>query len=223
MSFTNKEGFLIAVNLVNTIQANKAYLSEIDGAVGDGDHGINMNKGFTLAQQEFNADAMIMSEGFMIIGSTLINKIGGSMGPLYGAFFRGLASASSAEDIIDKRVFLFMLQKAESNIGQLTSARPGDKTLIDVLQPAVAAYQCGVESGEDFDECLAAMMRAGTTGLLVTRDLVARVGRGSRLGERSKGHLDAGATSCHLILITLAETAIQLNKLGSNGDGKIYQ
>lgn len=212
MSFTNKEGFVIAVNLVNAIQENKTYLSEIDGAVGDGDHGINMNKGFTLARQEFNADTMTMSDAFFIIGNTLMNKIGGSMGPLYGAFFCGLAEAVRTENTIDKPQILAMLQRAQSRIRTLTAARPGDKTLIDVLQPAVEAYRRQVEAGETLAVCLTAMMHAATAGLASTRDLVARIGRGSRLGERSKGHLDAGAASCHLLLATLAETAIQLDK-----------
>ncbi len=210
MSFSNKEGFAIAVNLVAAIQTHKDDFSRLDGAVGDGDHGINMSKGFTLASAEFNPQTMTMSDALLIIGQTLMNKIGGSMGPLYGGFFSGLGSASQRADTIDKRVMGAMLQQAQENVRRLTTAAVGDKTLIDVLEPAVAAYRHAADSGEDFAACLLAMTQAGAAGLDSTRNLVAKVGRASRLGERTLGHLDAGAASCHLILTTLADGAIRL-------------
>ena len=210
MKFSNKSGLFIVEQLITAIQANKEYLSDIDGAVGDGDHGINMNKGFTLAREELDNQTMNLSDGLMTISKVLVNKIGGSMGPLYGSLFRGLSVASRISEQIDKEVMFAMLEKASNNVKQLTTAEVGDKTLIDVLDPAIAAYEQALQQNKSFIECLDAMTHASEKGWQSTKDLIAKVGRGSRLGERTVGHLDAGATSCHIILNTIAESAMTL-------------
>ena len=105
---------------------------------------------------------------------------------------------------------LFMLEKAYSNLSVLTDAKPGDKTLIDVLDPAVSAYKKSIEQNYDFNICLENMISEAKTGLESTKDMIARLGRSSRLGERSRGHLDAGAASCYIILRAIADTAVEL-------------
>lgn len=210
MEFTNKQGHLIVTHIIKEITAKRDELSEIDAAVGDGDHGINMSKGFNFADEEMQGKDLTMSEGFMTISKMLMNKIGGSMGPLYGSFFRGLSIASRNEEIINKTVIHKMLQKAYANLTDITEASLGDKTLIDVLDPAVRAYETAYERGDDLVACLETMISAAEAGLEATKDMVAKLGRGSRLGERSLGHQDAGATSCYIILKALSDAAIKL-------------
>ena len=211
MTFSNKEGIAIVFDVINSIKENRDYLSELDGAAGDGDHGINMNKGFTIAEKEIvSKESAAMSDGFLIISNVLVSKIGGSMGPLYGSFFRGLYAASKKSEIIDKDIMLLMLEKAYSNISGLTEAKVGDKTLFDVLVPAVLAYRNSVEQDLDFKVSLENMVKAAEDGLISTKNMQAKIGRSSRLGERSIGYIDAGAASCCIILKAIANAEIML-------------
>lgn len=210
MEFTNKQGQLIVKNIIQNITDKRDELSKIDAAVGDGDHGINMSKGFNLAREDMQDKEVTMSEGFMIISKMLMSKIGGSMGPLYGSFFRGLSIASRDAEKIDRTVIHEMLQKSYTNLTDITEATVGDKTLIDVLNPAVNAYEKAYERGENMIVCLEAMTLEAEAGLEATKNMVAKLGRGSRLGERSLGHQDAGATSCFIILKAFADSAISL-------------
>ncbi|MDQ0360758.1 dihydroxyacetone kinase subunit DhaL [Breznakia pachnodae] len=211
MNFTNKDGVLIVKDIIEAIQKNKDYLSEIDGAIGDGDHGINMNKGFTMALEELNENDN-MSSGFQVISKTLMSKIGGSMGPLYGNFFRGFYTVSRNEEVIDGVIIGEMLDKAYSNITSISPAKVNDKTLVDVLDPAIHAYHEVYQSTQKTKESLEAMVNASKTGLESTKQMIAKLGRASRLGERSIGHQDAGATSAQIILETFATSAIKLLK-----------
>lgn len=209
-SFTNEEGIIVIQEVIYIIQENRNYLSEVDSAGGDGDHGINMNKGFTIAEKECKEEKIqTMSAGLRIISQVLVNKIGGSMGPLYGSFFRGLAVASIKEPVITKEIFGKMLAKAYQNISLLTEAKVGDKTLMDVLIPAVEKYQES-EKEKNFCECLKGMLIAAESGLESTKQLSAKIGRASRIGDRSVGYQDAGATSCYLILAALAKSMTEL-------------
>ncbi|MEC0135381.1 dihydroxyacetone kinase subunit DhaL [Paenibacillus macerans] len=214
MEFTNRAGFAVVSAVIEAVCANRDYLSRVDAAVGDGDHGINMSKGFTIAGEELSKQPDAdMSAGFLAISTVLVGKIGGSMGPLYGGFFRGLAMASKNEPIIDAAVMGNMLRKAYDRIAVLTDAAVGDKTLIDVLDPAVRAYE-EAEAGGDLEACLGQMREAARNGLEATKGMAAKLGRGSRLGDRAIGHQDAGATSCYIILEALAEASLRLAKTG---------
>ncbi len=211
MTFTNQEGKVIVENIIAVIQANKDYLSEIDGAIGDGDHGINMNKGATIAQEEIkNKENLSDSLGALAI--VLMNKIGGSMGPLYGSIFMGMQMACKDSEVIDGEVLQKMLNQAYENIKMISPAKVNDKTLVDVLDPAVQAYNDTFASGQDVVVALQACKEASTQGMLATKDMQAKLGRASRLGEKSIGVQDAGATSCSLIINTLCDSAIQLLK-----------
>ena len=204
-TITLKDAAPVTLAIASSIIENQALLGEIDGATGDGDHGINMAKGFRLVTERLSGKDFDLREGFAMIGDTLLGDIGGSMGPLYGSFFVEMADALDGTDSIDRDRLATMLQAGESAITDLGEAKPGDKTLIDVLTPARVAYDAAAADGHDFAACLQALQQASATGLESTREMVAKLGRAARLGERSRGHLDAGATSCNLILQALAE------------------
>jgi dihydroxyacetone kinase-like protein len=208
--FRNRDGKVIVLNLISTIQENRDYLSEIDGLIGDGDHGINMNKGFTLCGEKLENLETNLSESLKILGQTLLTEIGGSMGPLYGTFFMKMARRCRKEEFIDALVFKDMLLAAKDGVSELGNAKAGDKTLMDVLIPASEKYSEALDRGESFTGALKEMKKAGQLGMKSTKDMVAKVGRASRLGERSRGVLDAGATSCNLLLQSMADTIIQL-------------
>ncbi len=206
-AFSNQDGIVILHNMIAAIQANKQYLSDIDGKIGDGDHGVNMNKGFTLCQEQLE-DGSDLTAGLKTLSKILMTQIGGSMGPLYGMFFRSMAKQCDSIESIDAAVFGKMLAAAKAGIQGISQAQPCDKTLVDVLFPAEEAYQKALDEGLDFTGCLECMTEAAKKGRDATEDMVAKVGRSSRLGERSRGVIDAGAASCCLILET-AGTSIQ--------------
>ena len=210
MVLKQQYGREIAQALIQTIQSNKDYLSEIDGKIGDGDHGINMNKGFTMCQERLEGKNPGVSEAFALISQTLMEDIGGSMGPLYGVLFDGLSMESEGKDVIDAKCFAAMLQAAVDGVQDIGNAKKGDKTLLDTLIPATEAFQNALAENKDFRECLVAMKQGAEDGWKSTEGMVARVGRASRLGERSRGVLDAGATSCCLLLTALADETLAL-------------
>jgi dihydroxyacetone kinase-like protein len=205
-SFANPDGAQIVADLVTAIRENSQHLSDIDGAIGDGDHGVNMNKGFGLAEAELEKNPGNLTQGLKVVSRTLMNSIGGAMGPLYGMFFRGLSKGSEGKDRIDAATFGEMLTGSETALRTLSQAQVGDKTLMDALLPAVSAYTVALARGRSFTECLELMAQAAEQGRDSTRDLVAKAGRASRLGERSRGTQDAGATSCALLLRTMANS-----------------
>jgi dihydroxyacetone kinase-like protein len=207
--FTNRAGLMVVRDLIETIQKNKTVLSEIDGAIGDGDHGINMAKGFTMTAERLTEE-MDLSEGLKTLGRTLVMEIGGAMGPLYGSFFKALARNCRDRESIDAEVFAQMLESGYDAVIELGQAKVGDKTLVDTLHPALEAFKEVLSRGDGFGPALREMAVAAERGKESTRDLVAKVGRASRLGERSRGVLDAGATSCYLILDSMAGSILGL-------------
>ena len=203
--FLNANGKLIVENMIDVIQQNKAYLSDIDGLIGDGDHGVNMNKGFTMCREQLKENASL-SDALKTLSRVLLMEIGGSMGPLYGTFFSKMARRCKAEEIIDKNVFGDMLKDAVKGVSELGGATVGDKTLMDVLIPALEAYDNALSTGKNFGGSLSDMKEGAEAGWLSTKDLIAKIGRASRLGERSRGVLDAGATSCFLLLQSMVSS-----------------
>jgi phosphoenolpyruvate---glycerone phosphotransferase subunit DhaL len=194
----------IVVDMAAVIVEHAAYLSEIDGAIGDGDHGINMSKGFRRAVERLGPNPPDLARGFATLGETLLDEIGGSTGPLYGSFFLEMATSLKGRAAIDRDSFGPMLRAGVAAVIDLGGAKAGDKTLVDVLAPAAAAYDDAVAEGAPLRVCLEALDRASEAGLESTRDMIARIGRASRLGERSRGHLDAGAASCRMLLGALS-------------------
>lgn len=210
MTFSNKDAGCVLSDMIKTIQSNAVYLSEIDGKIGDGDHGVNMNKGFSLCQSRMEGKQYSLSDGLSLLSQTLMDDIGGSMGPLYGVFFDEMSMA--CKDQINEDVFENMLKAALDGIKDIGGAKRGDKTLLDTLIPGFQAYSAGLQEGKGFCVALEALKEGAKAGWEETEDMVARVGRASRLGERSQGVVDAGATSCYLLLCSIADSILGIIK-----------
>ena len=204
-SFLNKDGKPVLLQMVKGIQENKDYLAEVDGLIGDGDHGMNMNKGFTVFEARFAAEDYSFTDGLEKLGTVLMNEIGGSMGPIYGTLFLEMADAGADSESIYVKGLADMLEAGLKGLYGLVDARVGDKTLIDTLSPAVKVLKEAAEKHCDFRTALAGMVSAANEGCRSTKDLAAKYGRSSRLGERSRGVPDAGATSCKILLSSMAE------------------
>ena len=192
--FKNAEGRPILLRMARAIQENKAYLGEVDGLIGDGDHGMNMNKGFTMFEDRFLDQEL---------GSILLGEIGGSMGPIYGTIFMEMAAAGEGLSQITIKDLGDMLNAGLAGLYEIVDARVGDKTLADTLAPAADALCEAAREGTDDKKALELMKHAAIQGRNSTKDMVAKFGRSSRLGERSRGVLDAGATSCCILLCAM--------------------
>ncbi|MFK3969911.1 dihydroxyacetone kinase subunit DhaL [Pseudomonas sp. NPDC087358] len=204
--FSSADGSAIVGDLVSVIVANREYLSEVDGAIGDGDHGINMAKGFAHCGRTIEGRQLSLAEALDELTLSLMEGIGGSMGPLYGSLFIGMANEVRDTQTIDAAQFARLLRGGLTSLQDITEAGVGDKCLMDTLIPAVEAAEKASREGVSFDELLMQVKAAASQGRDSTRDLVAKIGRASRLGERSVGVLDAGAVSCCLILTRLADS-----------------
>ena len=171
---------------------------------------MNMNKGFTVFEDRFKEEDISFTEGLDELGMILLNEIGGSMGPIYGTIFMDMAEAGEDLDEIGAADFAAMLEAGLNGLYGIVDARVGDKTLVDTLSPAVDVMKKAGETGQDFKEALVQMKAAAEAGRDSTKDMVAKYGRSSRLGERSRGVLDAGATSCCIILTAMADGMMEL-------------
>lgn len=204
-TFRNADGKPVLLKMVKAIQENKAYLGEVDGLIGDGDHGMNMNKGFSVFEERFRDEDFSFTEGLDELGMILLNEIGGSMGPIYGTILMDMAEAGEELEEIDVKDLGSMLSAGLLGLQGIVEAQVGDKTLVDTLSPAVEALKASAEAGEGYEEALPKMKAAAEAGRDSTKEMVAKYGRSSRLGERSRGVLDAGATSCCIILTAMAD------------------
>ena len=198
MSSTERTAAVIQA-MAEAMEENKKYLTKLDSEVGDGDHGNNMHRGFQAALERLEGtDAGTPAAVLKAVSSALISKVGGAAGPLYGtAFLRASSSLSDKEEVSSEDV-VEALEAALGGIKQRGKAEPGDKTIVDALQPAVEAAKDA--TGGSVAEVFRAAADAAEEGVEATVDLVARKGRASYLGERAVGHRDPGATSTHLLL-----------------------
>jgi dihydroxyacetone kinase phosphoprotein-dependent L subunit len=205
--FDMRQAAWVVQDLVSTINQHRDWLSEVDGAIGDGDHGINMSKGFSLCGERLKQDPETsLAAALDTLSITLMEGIGGSMGPLYGSFFMAMSTVLEGQPTLDRPLFLKALDEGIAAVQAIGEAKVGDKTLMDSLIPARDAFRLALGRDLPFAACLQAMQHAADTGRDSTRALQARIGRASRLGERSIGVLDAGACSCALILGSLAKS-----------------
>ena len=191
--------------MCDTIENEKEYLSELDGAIGDGDHGVNMAKCFREVKKKLaESSAADVGTLFRDVGMVVMNSVGGAMGALYGTFFLKLSQSSAGKIEVSLNDLVAMYQTGEQGILDIGKANPGDKTLIDTLSPAVRAIEAAAKEGKPLAGALADFEQAAQQGMESTTDMLAKMGRASRLGERTIGHQDAGATSCYFILRSLA-------------------
>jgi dihydroxyacetone kinase-like protein len=192
-------------NMCDTIEDQKEYLSELDGAIGDGDHGVNMAKCFRQVKNKLaESSADDVGTLFKDVGMVVLNSVGGAMGALYGTFFLKLSQESTGKSEVNLGNLVAMFQTGERGILDIGKANLGDKTLIDTLSPAVRAIEAAKKEGKALTVALADFEQAAKQGMESTREMLAKMGRASRLGERTIGHQDAGATSCYFILRSLA-------------------
>ena len=154
-NFPNSQGRKVVLALIQTIVDHKAYLSEVDGKIGDGDHGINMAKGFNLIKDRLGDKEISLGDGLGLIGKTLMTEIGGSMGPIYGTFFIQMSLKSKNKPETDAPLFGEMLKAAREALEDLGGAKVGDKTLMDAVVPAQEAYQAAVDAGASLPEAFA--------------------------------------------------------------------
>lgn len=203
--FHNADGKRVLMRMVKAIQDNKEYLGEVDGLIGDGDHGMNMNKGFSMFQERYKENDIDFCSGLQALGLVLLNEIGGSMGPIYGTMFLSMAKAAEGKDTLTLSDLAGMMTSALCELQGLVKARVGDKTLMDSLIPATEAITEAKMQGKEVQSALEMMKQAAKSGKDATKDMTARYGRSSRLGERSRGVLDAGAVSCYLLLESMAD------------------
>jgi phosphoenolpyruvate---glycerone phosphotransferase subunit DhaL len=188
------------------IAENKEYLTELDSAIGDADHGINMDRGFQAVVPKVEAlPPGDIGAAFKTVGSTLISTVGGASGPLYGTFFLQLGIASAGKSTIDLATLLAGLDAALTSMQRLGKAEPGDKTMLDALIPAREALRKALSDGASPQEAMNTAVAAAEEGMRATIPLVARKGRASYLGERSADHQDPGATSSYLLLRAAAD------------------
>ena len=189
------------------IAENKEYLTALDAAIGDADHGINMNRGMQAVMAKLQAgDPEDIGALLKTVGMTLVSSVGGAGGPLYGTFFLQLGSKATGKDELTDDDWVAMLAAAVEGVQMRGKAEPNDKTMVDALIPARDALAAAVAAGEPFADALQASAAAAEEGMKATIPLVARKGRASYLGERSAGHQDPGATSSWLLLKTAADT-----------------
>jgi dihydroxyacetone kinase-like protein len=189
------------------IAENKEYLTALDAAIGDADHGINMNRGMQAVMAKLQAsDPEDIGALLKTVGMALVSSVGGAGGPLYGTFFLQLGSKAIGKDELTDNDWVAMLAAAVEGVQMRGKAEPNDKTMVDALIPARDALAAAVAAGEPFADALHASAAAAEEGMKATIPLVARKGRASYLGERSAGHQDPGATSSWLLLKTAADT-----------------
>jgi dihydroxyacetone kinase-like protein len=184
---------------------NRAYLTKLDGAIGDGDHGTNMDRGMKKVLEKLEAsDGDDIGASLKTVGMALVSSVGGAAGPLYGTLFLQMGQATAGKSDLDLPGFTAALDAGVQGVIKRGKAEPGDKTMLDALGPALEVLR---EAGDDADVAgaLGRAAEAAREGMESTIPMVARKGRASYLGERSAGHQDPGATSSQLLLKTAAE------------------
>jgi len=188
------------------IDEQKEYLTQLDAAIGDADHGINMQRGFGAVMTQLpTVEDKDIGTILKKVGMVLVSTVGGAGGPLYGTLFMRMGVAVGNKDALSAEDVVKMFQAALEGVKQRGKAEPGDKTMVDALTPAVEALRKAVEAGEDLHTALEKAAAAAEEGMKATIPLVARRGRASYLGERSAGHQDPGATSSYLLFKSAAE------------------
>jgi len=188
------------------IDENAAALTRLDAAIGDGDHGTNMNRGFKAVLQRLDGlEAADFGSVFKAVGMALIGKVGGASGPLYGSFYLAVGKGLGEVEAVEDGALATALRAGYEGVVARGKAQLEDKTMLDAWHPALEAMDTALAGGSDLGQALDQAERAAEAGMKATIPLVARKGRASYLGERSRDHQDPGATSTHLLVKALAD------------------
>lgn len=194
----------------DAIAEKREWLTELDSAIGDADHGANMARGMDAVVAKLDPGAPdTVDELLKTVGMTLVSSVGGASGPLYGTFFLRMGMAAGPLTALDAAGLGTSLRAGLDGIVARGKAEAGDKTMFDAMAPAVDALDAALAAGGDLSAATAAAAEAAATGRDATEPLVARKGRASYLGERSAGHLDPGAASTTLLFEALAQTTAE--------------
>jgi dihydroxyacetone kinase-like protein len=193
------------------VTENRGYLTELDSAIGDADHGANMARGMAAVMDKIDAAPTESADAlFKQVGMTLVSSVGGASGPLYGTFFLRFGGTAGGVTELDAAALAGALRAGFDGVIARGKAWLGDKTMVDAMGPAIDAFDTEVAAGADLATTTAGAFAAAEMGRDATEPLVARKGRASYLGDRSAGHLDPGATSSALLFQALAETVAVL-------------
>lgn len=185
----------------SAIEENKGYLTQLDSAIGDADHGTNMHRGFQAALAKLEeAPGDDIGAALKGVGMTLVSKIGGAGGPLYGTLFMQMGAALAGKAEVEADDWATALEAGVKGVQTRGKAEPEDATMLDALLPAVRALKEAVGDGSSLEAALGEATDAAQKGMEATIPMVARKGRASYLGERTVGHQDPGATSSYLLM-----------------------
>jgi dihydroxyacetone kinase-like protein len=190
----------------DAVHEHGSYLTELDSAIGDADHGVNLIRGMDAVMAAVVPPPDAPGELLKKVGMTLVTSVGGASGPLYGTFFLRGAAAAGDSAALDGPALLAVLCAGLEGIVARGKAEPGDKTMYDALAPALDAFERSVSAGGDVGAAARAAADAAAEGRDATEPLLALKGRASYLGERSVGHIDPGAASSALLLASLADS-----------------
>lgn len=187
-----------------SVTEQRDYLVQLDAAIGDGDHGINMTRGFAAVVLALEVEEDIPPGRLLILaGKTLVSSVGGASGPLWGTALRRAGRALGEEPTFDGGQLSAALDAAIAGVVDLGAANPGDKTMVDALTPAATTLRQRVSAGDSIQDAVHAAADSAEEGKHATEPMQARKGRASYLGERSVGHIDPGAASAALIMRAL--------------------
>lgn len=207
MSINGLKVIEILNKIADVIDENKLYLTELDAAIGDGDHGLNMSKGFAVVKEKLKEDdGSNIGDILKKTGMALVSNVGGASGPLYGTAFLKAATVVNGKEEIELSDFAKILEAALEGIKMRGKAELDDKTMIDAIEPALNVLKDGLVKGVSVEAILKEVADAAYKGVEHTKEIAARKGRASYLGERSIGHQDPGATSSALILDTIYQS-----------------
>jgi phosphoenolpyruvate---glycerone phosphotransferase subunit DhaL len=190
------------------VAEHKAELVRLDTAIGDGDHGTNMDRGMRKVLEKVDGiEGEDIGATLKAVGMALVSSVGGAAGPLYGTLFLQMGTATAGRESLDLEGWTAALEAGANGVQTRGKAQRGDKTMLDALMPALEALQSAADDGAGLPEALARSAGAARAGMEATIPMEARKGRASYLGPRSVGHQDPGATSTHMLLQAAAEAA----------------
>lgn len=202
----NKKVIEVLRAIGKAINEQKEFLTELDNVIGDGDHGINMARGFQEVEKKLDTVAeKDIGTILKTVGMTLVSTVGGASGPLYGTAFMKSGQFLAGKESVGLADFIELLKVSVDGIKMRGKSTTGEKTMLDAMVPALEAIEKAAEEGKDAKQALEAGMTAAEQGIEYTKTIIATKGRASYLGERSIGHQDPGATSFTLMLKVVCE------------------